>query len=823
MRKTLFEKAGVTKESFQEEVKRALLNLSRTEIEWATPIQLYQAVGHVIENYVVKIWMNYCKAAEKQQPKTVYYMSMEFLMGRIMGNDLINLGAYEDVQEALDELGIDLNLLEDQEPDPALGNGGLGRLAACFMDSLASMGYSAYGCGIRYHYGMFKQKIKNGYQVETPDNWLKDGYPFELKRPEHAKEVRFGGNTRVEFDPVRQKNRYIHENYASVRAVPYDVPCLGYENGVVSTLRIWDAEAINSFELSSFDQGDYSKAVEQENLARTITEVLYPNDNHRAGKELRLKQQYFFISSSVQEAVRKYVEMYGDLRRLPEKVAFQMNDTHPSVAVPELMRILMDDYGLEWDDAWEITTHTCAYTNHTIMQEALEKWPIDLFKSLLPRVYEIVEEINRRFEAEIRAKYPGDESKIRNMAVLYDGQVRMAYLAIVGSYSVNGVAELHTEILKKNVLKDFYELRPEMFNNKTNGITQRRFLKKGNPLLAKWITEKIGDEWAVDLTEIKKLEKYLDDDKALADFAAIKHANKERLAAYIKAHNGVDVDPNSIFDIQVKRLHEYKRQFMNILHVMYEYNQLKANPEMDYYPKTYIFGAKASAGYKTAKLIIKLINNVADIINNDAEIGGKIKVVFIEDYKVSSGEIIFAAADLSEQISTASKEASGTGNMKFMLNGAPTIGTMDGANVEIVRESGIENNFIFGLSADEVINYEQNGGYDPVALYNNDPILHALLDSLIDGTYAEDRELFRPLYDSLLTSYYGKPDQYFILADFWSYVAAQKEASLAYRDTKTWARMAMANTVNAGKFSSDRVIRQYAEEVWHLDKVVIAD
>ncbi|MDO4478918.1 MAG: glycogen/starch/alpha-glucan phosphorylase [Lachnospiraceae bacterium] len=809
------------KAAFCDEIKAVVKTLYRVDPEDATEQQLYHAVGHVVENLVVHQWLDYCKAYKEKQPKTVYYLSMEFLVGRILGNDLINLGAYDDVKEALESMNINLNALEDCEPDPALGNGGLGRLAACFLDSLATLGYPAYGCGIRYHYGMFKQKIENGFQKEVPDNWLKEAYPFELKRAEHAKEVRFGGNTRTEFDPVHQKLMYIHENYASVRAVPYDIPVLGYKNGVVDTLRIWDAEAINDFELSSFDKGDYAKAVEQENLARTITEVLYPNDNHAAGKELRLKQQYFFISASVQEAVRKYVEMYGDLRKLPEKVVFQMNDTHPTVAIPELMRILMDDYGLEWDAAWDITTHCCAYTNHTIMQEALEKWPIDLFQRLLPRVYQIVEEINRRFEAQIRNRYPNDESKIRNMAILYDGQVRMAYLAIAGGYSVNGVAELHTEILKNNVLKDFYDMMPEKFNNKTNGITQRRFLLKGNPRLAKWITEKIGDAWITDLSAIGALKPYLDDEKALADFMEIKHANKERLAAYIKEHNGVEVDPNSIFDVQVKRLHEYKRQLLNILHVMYLYDKLKADPTIDFYPRTFIFGAKASAGYKIAKLIIKLINSVADVINNDRSLNGKLKVVFIEDYKVSNGEIIFAAADVSEQISTASKEASGTGNMKFMLNGAPTLGTMDGANVEIVREAGEENEFIFGLTSDEVIRFEQNGGYDPVLIYNNDPTIHRLLDQLIDGTYAEDRNLFRPIYESLLTGHYGRPDQYFILADFWSYADAQKAVEVAYRDKMGWARKAMANTASAGKFSSDRTIEQYVEDIWHLEKIKV--
>ena len=776
-------------------------------------------MADVIEDTIINQWMDSCKRFGEQQNKIVYYLSMEFLIGRALGNNLLNLGEYEDVKEALDELGLDINAIEDQEPDPALGNGGLGRLAACFMDSLATGGYHAYGCGIRYHYGMFRQKIENGYQKEVPDNWLKNGYPFELKRPEHAKEVRFGGNTRIEYDPATGRNRFIYENYSSVRAVPYDIPIVGYKNGVVDALRIWDAEAINRFELASFDRGEYEKAVEQDNLARTITEVLYPNDNHMAGKELRLKQQYFFISASVQEALEKHLGMYGTLDNLPDKVAFQLNDTHPTVAIPELMRLLMDEYGYGWDQAWNLTTRTCAYTNHTIMAEALEKWPIDLFSRLLPRIYQITEEINRRFLCEIQERYPNNPDKIRNMAIIYDGQVRMAYLAIVGSHSVNGVAALHTEILKKDVLKDFYEMMPEKFNNKTNGITQRRFLLHGNPELAKWITDKIGDGWITDLSQLSRLKLYVDDPKAQQEFMNIKYRNKQRLAAYVLEHNGVEIDPNSIFDVQVKRLHEYKRQLLNIMHVMYLRNQLKEHPEMDFYPRTFIFGAKASAGYEIAKLIIKLINSVAASVNNDPDLKGKLKVVFIEDYKVSNGEIIFAAADVSEQISTASKEASGTGNMKFMLNGAPTLGTMDGANVEIVQEVGGENAFIFGLSSDQVINYEHNGGYDPNYIFNTDGEIRKVMVQMINGTFDPDTELFRPIYNSLLTNRYGAPDKYFILADFRAYAEAQRKVEEAYRDRTRWAKMAMMNTFSAGKFSSDRTIREYVDDIWHLDPV----
>ena len=810
------------KEAFKKSVKDNVKFLYRKTIEEATQEQIFQAVSYTVKDVIIDNWLETQKAYDEQDPKTVYYMSMEFLMGRALGNNLINLCAYGEVKEALDELGFDLNCIEDQEPDPALGNGGLGRLAACFLDSLATLNYSAYGCGIRYHYGMFKQKIENGYQIEVPDNWLKNGYPFELRRPEYAKEVHFGGYVRVEYDPEKGGNKFIHEGYQAVKAIPYDMPITGYDNDVVNTLRIWDAEPIVDFELDSFDKGDYKKAVEQENLARNIVEVLYPNDNHYAGKELRLKQQYFFVSASLQAAIAKYKKKHGDIHKLYEKVTFQMNDTHPTVAVAELMRILMDEEGLGWDEAWEVTTKSVAYTNHTIMSEALEKWPIELFSRLLPRVYQIIEEINRRFILEIQAKYPGNYEKIKKMAIIYDGQVKMAHLAIAAGYSVNGVARLHTEILKNQELKDFYEMMPKKFNNKTNGITQRRFLLHANPLLADWITEHIGPDWVTDLPQLKKLAVYADDEKALQEFMNIKFKNKERLAKYILEHNGVEVDPHSIFDVQVKRLHEYKRQLLNILHVIYLYNQIKMHPEMEFYPRTFIFGAKASAGYATAKKIIKLINSVADVVNNDASINGKIKVVFIENYRVSNAEWIFAAADVSEQISTASKEASGTGNMKFMLNGAPTLGTMDGANVEIVEEVGAENAFIFGLSSDEVINYENNGGYDPNVIYNTDEEIRQVLMQLINGTFSNDTELFRDLYDSLLnTKNTDRADRYFILADFRSYADAQKRVEAAYKDEKGWAKKALLNTACSGKFTSDRTIQEYVDDIWHLDKVIV--
>ena len=813
----------ISKEEFKKSIIENVKNQYRRTIDEATPQQIFQAVSYAIKDVIIDDWIATQKQFDETGAKKVYYLSMEFLMGRALGNNIINLGAKKAVKEALEELGFDLNAIEDQEPDPALGNGGLGRLAACFLDSLATLGYPAYGCGIRYHYGMFKQKIKDGYQVEVPDEWLKNGYPFELRRPEYATEVKFGGYVKTEWDGER--NHFVQEGYQSVLAVPYDMPIVGYGNNVVNTLRIWDAQPIDTFSLSAFDKGDYQKAVEQENLAKNLVEVLYPNDNHYAGKELRLKQQYFFISASLQVALKKFKETNDDIHKLPEKIVFQMNDTHPTVAVAELMRLLLDQEGLNWDEAWGITTKCCAYTNHTIMAEALEKWPIELFSRLLPRVYQIVEEINRRFLIEVQNKYPNNYEKVKKMAIIFDGQVKMAHLAIVAGYSVNGVAKLHTEILKNQELKDFYEMMPEKFNNKTNGITQRRFLLHGNPLLADWITEQIGDEWITDLPHLAKLKVYVDDPKFQQEFMNIKYQNKLRLAKYIKEHNGIDVDPRSIFDVQVKRLHEYKRQLLNILHVMYLYNQLKDNPNMDMVPRTFIFGAKAAAGYQIAKKTIKLINSVADVINNDKSINGKLKVVFIEDYRVSNAELIFAAADVSEQISTASKEASGTGNMKFMLNGALTLGTMDGANVEIVEEVGKENAFIFGLSADEVINYENNGGYNPEEIFNTDQDIRRVLMQLINGYYSpQDPELFRDIYNSLLnTKNSAKADTYFILKDFRSYAEAQKRVEAAYRDGNWWARAAMLNTASAGKFSSDRTIEEYVRDIWHLEKIRVDD
>ena len=812
----------IDKEKFIQEIKNNVKNLYRKTLEEASQQEVYQAVSNAIKNVIIDQWLATQKTFEKEDPKILYYMSMEFLMGRALGNNLINMTAYQQVKEALDEIGFDLNVIEDQEPDPALGNGGLGRLAACFMESLSTLGYPAYGCGIRYRYGLFRQKIENGFQVEEPDNWLKDGYPFELRRPEHTFEVKFGGYVRSEV-VGNGRTKFIHEGYQSVRAVPYDMPVLGYNNNMVNVLIAWDAEPEEYFELDAFDKGDYKKAVEQENLARNLVDVLYPNDNHIQGKELRLKQQYFFVSASVQRAIARYKKHHTDLHKLPEKVAIQLNDTHPTVAVAELMRILLDEEGMEWDEAWEITTHTCAYTNHTIMPEALEKWPIEIFSRLLPRIYQIVEEINRRFILDIEKKFPGEHNKVQKMAIIYDGQVKMAHLAIAAGCSVNGVARLHTEILKNQELHDFYQMFPEKFNNKTNGITQRRFLYHGNPLLAEWVNKYIGNDWVTNLPHLEKLAVYAEDEKAQQEFMNIKYQNKLRLADYIWKHNGVKVDPRSIFDVQVKRLHEYKRQLLNILHVMYLYNKIKEHPEMEFYPRTFIFGAKAAAGYRIAKLTIKLINSVAEVINNDVSINGKIKVVFIEDYKVSTAEWIFAAADVSEQISTASKEASGTGNMKFMLNGALTLGTMDGANVEIVEEVGQENAFIFGMSSEEVIEHEKKRDYDPMQIFNNDQDVRQVLMQLINGMYSKnDSELFRPLYNSLLnTNETQFADTYFILKDFRSYVEAQEKVEKAYRDEKGWAKMALLNVAHSGKFTSDRTIQEYVDDIWHLDKVKV--
>ena len=813
----------ITKEQFKQMIEEHLKVLFRKNLANASKQELYQAAAYSIREVVNDIWMKTHDTYYQKDVKVVYYLSMEFLMGRFLGNTVMNLSLYPPFRQAFAELGIDEAQIEEAEPDPGLGNGGLGRLAACFLDSLSTLSLPAYGCGIRYHYGIFEQKLQDGYQVEVPDNWLENGDPWSIRRPEYAVEVKFGGQVRA----VQKEDghyQFLQENYRSVMAVPYDYPVVGYDNQIVNTLRLWDAQPINRFDLQSFNEGNYQKALEEQNLAQTLTDVLYPADDHISGKELRLRQQYFFVSATVQRALARFHQNHTDWKDLPNKVAFQLNDTHPSMAVAELMRVLVDEYELPWDDAWEITTKVCGYTNHTIMSEALEKWPVELFSRLLPRIYMIVEEINRRFCIELMEKYPNDQQKWRRMAIVADGQVRMAFLAIVGSHSINGVAKLHTEILEHQELKDFYEMYPEKFNNKTNGITQRRWLLHANEPLANLITQKIGDGWITDLNQMKGLLSYVDDPGFQEAFYQVKQQKKDALAAYIKQELGIEVDPHSIFDIQVKRLHEYKRQLLNVLHIIYLYYNLRVNPGLDMVPRTFIFGAKAAASYRRAKLIIKLINAVADLVNHDPNIGGKLKVVFLPNYRVSLAEKLIPAADISEQISTAGKEASGTGNMKFMLNGAVTIGTMDGANVEIREEVGPDNIFIFGLRAQEVEERVRTNSYDPWMLYNMDQNIRIAVMELINGTFCKDTEVFRELYDSLLNGVDGgRPDSYFVLADFESYAQTQMEVDRVYRDRARWAKMAITNIACSGKFSSDRTIREYADEIWHITPMTVED
>lgn len=804
----------VSKEAVKSAVVDSLKNLFRKTVDNATDVEIYEAAVYALRTVFTEKWIKTHDEYKEKDVKMVYYLSMEFLMGRFFGNSVMNLLMYDTVKEALEELGLDYNTLENTEQDPGLGNGGLGRLAACFLDSLSTMEYPAYGCGIRYHYGIFEQQIDNGYQVERPDNWLANGDFWSIKRSEYEVEVKFGGDVRTELKENGEL-KFIQENYSSVIAVPYDYPVIGYGNNTVNTLRLWEARPKNFFDLQSFNAGNYAKALEEQNIANTITEVLYPADEHIQGKELRLRQQYFFISATVQRVIDRFKKDHSDFKLLPEKVAFQLNDTHPSIAVAELMRVLVDENDVPWDDAWEITTKVCAYTNHTIMSEALEKWPIELFSRLLPRIYMIIEEINRRFCIELVQKYGNNPSKIHDMSIIADGQIKMAYLAIVGSHSVNGVARLHTEILKNQELKNFYEFYPKKFNNKTNGITQRRWLLHANRPLAELISSTIGDKWITDLDELNKLLPYADDSEFRGKFMAIKRENKKALAQYIKETNGIDVDPESIYDIQVKRLHEYKRQLLNVFHIIDLYFRIKANPSMEITPRTFIFGAKAAAGYKRAKDIIKLINSVADVVNNDPDVAGRIKVVFMANYCVSLAEKLIPAADVSEQISTAGKEASGTGNMKFMLNGAVTIGTMDGANVEIYEEVGADNIIIFGLSSEETARMISEHSYNPWDVYHSDERVKRIMDSLVDGTFSPSNpDIFRDIYYSLLGN--DRSDEYFVLKDFASYVEAQERLEKMYKDKEAWAKMAVINTAKSGKFSSDRTIKEYAEEIWNL-------
>ena len=815
----------INKAELKDSILRKLRRQYGKTLEEAHEFELYYAISRAALDYAVEKWYNTKKTYAKKQVKQMYYFSAEFLMGRFMGNNLINLQINDVIRETLNELGVDINKIEDREMDAGLGNGGLGRLAACFLDSLATLALPGHGYGLRYKYGMFEQKIENGFQVEYPDDWTKYGDPWSIKRMDRVFEVKFGGQIEVHRDEFG-KEYFKRVNTETVHAVAYDVPVIGYGNDTVNTLRLWEARSPEGFDLKLFNDQTYLQASAKAVQAEDISRVLYPNDTEKDGKLLRLKQQFFFTSASLQDIIRRYKSVFGnDFSKFAEKVAIQLNDTHPVVAIPELMRIFLDKEKLGWDEAWNICKNVFAYTNHTILSEALEKWDISLFQPLLPRAYQIIEEINRRFVAELQQKYPGDWERINKMSIIGDGQVRMAWLAIVGSHKVNGVAALHTEILKNSELREWNELYPEKFLNKTNGITQRRWLLKANPELAALITELIGDKWITDLYELKKLEQYLDDDNVLRRIAEIKLHNKERLAKYIKDTTGIEVNPHSIFDIQVKRLHEYKRQLLNVLHIMDLYNRLKENPYLDVEPRTFIFGAKSAAGYRRAKGIIKLINAVAEKVNNDSDINGKIKVVFLENYRVSLAEKIFPSADVSEQISTASKEASGTGNMKFMLNGALTLGTMDGANVEIVEEVGIENAFIFGLSAQEVENYQEHGGYNPFDEYNNVEGLKKVIDQLGDGTYNDNHTgIFKELQNSLLYGVDGsRPDVYFLLKDFASYREAQDRLQNQFKDRREWTRKALKNIANAGKFSSDRTIAEYAKEIWNIEPVEVED
>jgi len=813
---------NLTKDSIKTGVVDMLRTAYRKTIQNATPQQVYNALALTIKEHVSANWLSTHEYFERADVKTVYYLSMEFLMGRFMGNAILNLSLTDTVSEALSELGVDINLAEEAEQDPGLGNGGLGRLAACFLDSLSTLGYPAYGAGIRYHYGIFEQHIENGYQVEKPDNWLHYGDPWGVRREEYAKEIKFGGRVNAIKDETGEY-RFVLEGCQSIMAIPYDYPVVGYNTNMVNTLRLWDAEPVNRFDLQSFNEGQYERAQEEQNLARTLAAVLYPADEFVAGKELRLRQQYFFISATIQRVIEQFAKRHNqEFDKLPDYVQFQLNDTHPSLAIAELMRILLDVHYLPWDEAWAITRATCAYTNHTIMSEALEKWPVELFSRLLPRIYMIVEEINRRFCTNLIEWYGNDPERIRNMAICADGQVRMAHLAIVGSHSVNGVAAIHSNILKEVELKDFYEIYPDKFNNKTNGITQRRWLAKCNPGLSKLITNTIGDGWLTDLSQLANLKPLAHDASFKEQFMSVKHANKVNLSNYIKSQYNVAVDPASIFDIQAKRLHEYKRQLLNIFNVIDLYNSIKLNPNMDIAPRTFLFAAKASASYRRAKLIIKLINSVADLVNNDPSMGGRLKVLFLPNYRVSMAEKLVPACDVSQQISTAGKEASGTGNMKFMLNGALTIGTLDGANIEMLEEAGGENIFIFGMTAQEVQALTNAGTYAPWDLYNIDYNIRNVLTTLINGTLDTNHDLFREIYDAMLNGFNGaRPDEYYVLKDFAAYKTAQADVDNAYKDKSRWAAMAVMNTATAGKFSSDRTIKEYADEIWNVKPVVI--
>lgn len=809
-------------EQFKANLTARLRRQYGKDISQANKHDLFDAVSASALEIIMPNWMETRREYEAKPTKQLYYLSAEFLMGRALSNNLINSGIMEQVKDVLKGMNINYDMIEDEEPDAGLGNGGLGRLAACFLDSIATLQYPGHGYGIRYEYGMFEQHIENGYQVEYPDNWLKHRDPWEVKRSDLSVTVKFGGQIKYGKTPDGQDRFYI-ENAEEVTATPYDMPVVGYGCNTVNTLRLWQASSPNGFDLQLFNDMQYHRAVERQNDAEDISRVLYPNDSGPSGKELRLRQQYFFTSASLQDLIHHFVNTVGtDFSKFPQYHVIQLNDTHPVVAIPELMRILMDEYNVGWDDAWSIVQKTFAYTNHTILAEALEKWPIDIFQRLLPRIYQIVEEINRRFMIELRQKLPEDYDKQNHMSIIHDGKIYMAWLAIHASFSVNGVAELHTKLLKEQELKNWNAIYPQKFNNKTNGVTQRRWLLSSNPELAEFITARIGHGWETDLSKLKGLEKFVDDEKSIDELIAIKLHNKERLADCLKHTQNEFLDPESIFDTQVKRLHEYKRQLLNVLHIMYLYNRIVEDPSYNPPARTFIFGAKSASGYRRAKQIIKLINTVAERVNNDRRVGGKLRVVFVENYRVSMAEKIIPASDVSEQISTAGYEASGTSNMKFMMNGALTLGTLDGANIEIVNEAGEDNAFIFGLTADEIIKINSEHSYNPQKYLDRSPALAKVVNQLVDGTYDPTGQQFKELYDSLVYGIEGqRPDVYYVLADFDSYVQAQEKVAAEYTDRKSWARKTLINIANSGKFSSDRTIEDYVRDIWHLKKVVV--
>ncbi|SCI66723.1 glycogen/starch/alpha-glucan phosphorylase [Intestinibacter bartlettii] len=801
----------ISKKKFKHAFKSKMYSLYAQPVEEASKDEIFRVLCCVIKDFIAKEWVG----TRIDKEKAVFYFSMEFLIGRQLQSNLLNLDVEHEIEEGLKELGIDLNEIIETEPDPGLGNGGLGRLAACFLDSMASVGISGHGYGIRYKYGLFEQKFVNGSQVELPDNWLKNGqYPWETVRPNRAVVVKFEGDAYLKQRADGNLD-VVHENYIPVMAMPYDIPIIGYENHCINTLRLWKSEILNR-DFSEVNKnaknqnGSYEDALKYKYYTEEISQVLYPNDSNYAGRLLRLKQEYFFVSAGLQDIIRKCKKNKVSMRDLPKKVAIHINDTHPTLCIPELMRILLDEEGFSWDEAWDITTRVMSYTNHTILAEALEKWPVEMMKKLLPRIYMIIEEIDRRYVEYLQSKYHDDWGKINYMRIINNGEVRMAHLCIRGSHSVNGVAKLHTEILEKEELKDFYNDEPYKFNNKTNGIAHRRWLMSCNKELSDLITELIGDGWKKDTSKLKDLEKYLDNKKVLDRVGEIKYNNKVKLADYIYEKQGIKVDPNSIFDVQIKRLHAYKRQLLNVLHILYLYHEILDNPEFEIIPRTFIFGAKAAPGYYLAKCIIKLINSVADLINNDPRVKDKVKVVFIENYGVSIAEKIIPAANVSEQISTTTKEASGTGNMKLMMNGAITMATMDGANVEISEQVGKENMFIFGLNAEQVLEYNKCGGYSSKDLYHSDRKIKRVVDDLVNGFIPGLGKDGIAIYDSLIT--YN--DEYFVLRDFYSYIKAQKSLQELYRNQDLWNKISLKNTACSGFFSSDRTIEEYINDIW---------